>query len=118
MDVRKHTEQQLHKFNLLQKGTRIVVAVSGGPDSMALFHLLHRICLDWEMELVAAHLNHRFRPVESEAEAQLVQALADQLDRPFEYAEVDMPAIIAETKENSQAAARAKRYAFFKQVCD
>lgn len=117
MDVMNHTEQQLLKHQLLTKGTRLVAAVSGGPDSMALFHVLHQICLAKELDLVAVHVNHRFRVEESKEEAELVRSFVTQLGRQMNLAEFDLPSYIAKTGENSQAAARKKRYGFFRQIC-
>lgn len=101
---------------LWQAGETIIVAVSGGPDSVALLHLLQRIAPNDGLRLVAAHVNHGFRGEESDREAELVQALCRELDVPCETAVIDMPGYIAATGLNAQAAAREKRYAFLHQI--
>lgn len=101
---------------LWERGDTIIVAVSGGPDSVALLDLLHRLRDDEELRLVAAHVDHGFRGEESAAEAELVRRFAENLGVPFESVFIDMPGYIEETGKNSQAAAREKRYEFLHQV--
>ncbi|MBP3967223.1 tRNA lysidine(34) synthetase TilS [Paenibacillus sp. DLE-14] len=101
---------------LWQPGETVVVAVSGGPDSMALLHLLHRLSGQERLTLVAAHVDHGFRGEESAREAESVRQYAALLGIPCETALFNLPAYIEETRMNAQAAAREKRYAFLHQV--
>ncbi|RIE01679.1 tRNA lysidine(34) synthetase TilS [Cohnella faecalis] len=95
-----------------QKGETLVAAVSGGPDSMALLHMLCRWRDEEPFPLVAAHVNHMFRGAESAAEAVLVRSTAERWGAVAETADIDLPAYIAETGMNPQEAARERRYAF------
>lgn len=99
-------------------GQTVVVAVSGGPDSMALLHILWRMAQAQAkpQRLIAAHVNHRFRGAEAEAEAELVQQTASAWGISYEAAVIDVPRFIEETGMNAQAAARVKRYEFLRQV--
>jgi len=97
-------------------GATVVAAVSGGPDSMALLHLLRAMADEEPFRIVAAHVNHQFRGAESDAEAELVRRVAGEWGIPFESAELGMPAYLSESGENAQAAAREKRYEFLKEV--
>ncbi|BBH23328.1 tRNA(Ile)-lysidine synthase [Paenibacillus baekrokdamisoli] len=101
---------------LWSAGDTIVVAISGGPDSTALLHMLHRLAPSEQIRLVAAHVNHGFRPEESAREAEAVRQLADELGIVYESIILDMPAYIEETGMNAQAAAREKRFAFLHEV--
>ncbi|URN95995.1 MAG: tRNA lysidine(34) synthetase TilS [Candidatus Pristimantibacillus lignocellulolyticus] len=103
---------------LWEPGSTIVVAVSGGPDSMALLHILHSIASRDSLQLVVAHVNHGFRPEESAAEYQLVRQVAEQLALICEYTELDMPLYLEQNTINSQAASRQRRYAFLYEVCE
>lgn len=95
----------------------IVVAVSGGPDSVALLHVLSEISrLHTPLQLVCAHVHHGFRPQESDAEADMVRAFASALHIPFEMIRVDVPAYIKTSGKGSQEAARELRYEFLHDV--
>ncbi|NBD28067.1 tRNA lysidine(34) synthetase TilS [Paenibacillus glycinis] len=97
---------------LWSPGDTLVVAVSGGPDSMALLHLLHRLSAPERLTLVAAHVDHGFRGEESAREAETVRQYAAALGVPCESTFIDMPAYIEESRMNGQAASREKRYAY------
>ncbi|EFM10873.1 tRNA(Ile)-lysidine synthetase [Paenibacillus curdlanolyticus YK9] len=101
---------------LWQQGDTIVIAVSGGPDSMMLLHLMHRIATADRLKLVAAHVDHGFRGAESTAEGEQVRAFAEQLGIAFEAVKLDMPTYIEETGMNGQLASRLRRYEFLHQV--
>lgn len=108
------------KYGLWSPGDCIVVAVSGGPDSVALLHGLHRIALepDSPLKLVCAHVNHGFRGAESDAEAEFVRGIADELGIPFELGVYDVPAYMEESGLSVQTAAREKRYEFLRRVAE
>lgn len=105
-----------HTERLWQRGETIVVAVSGGPDSSALLHALHRLADPEGIRLVAAHVDHGFRGEESAQEAEMVRAFAGRLGVPFETVRLDLPVYIEETRMNAQAAARKLRYDFLHEV--
>ncbi|WP_054956734.1 tRNA lysidine(34) synthetase TilS [Paenibacillus dakarensis] len=93
-------------------GDVIVVAVSGGPDSVALLHVLHEISShSTPLQLVCAHVHHGFRQ-ESDEEALMVQRLAESLGIAVETAYIDVPAYMEESGKGVQEAARDKRYEF------
>ncbi|QHW32132.1 tRNA lysidine(34) synthetase TilS [Paenibacillus rhizovicinus] len=105
-------EELAREEGLWTPGDTVVVAVSGGPDSMALLHLLHRLSGRERLSLVAAHVDHGFRGEESAREAESVRQFSAALGIPCESTYIDMPAYIEESRMNSQAASREKRYAF------
>lgn len=111
-DIRNAFIRQAAEREMWRHGDTIVVAVSGGPDSMALMHLLHSVSSEQELTLIAAHVNHGFRGEESERELQAVARYAQSLGIPCETATLDMPSYIEENRLNLQAAAREKRYEF------
>ncbi|MDF2724722.1 MAG: tRNA(Ile)-lysidine synthetase, partial [Paenibacillus sp.] len=112
MELLKKVESIIRQERLAEAGERIVVAVSGGPDSMALLHILHALSADMRFELIVSHINHGFRPTESEEEARIVADFAARLGVRCEIGRFDLPDYIAQTGMNAQAAAREKRYAF------
>ena len=92
----------------LVTGERVVVAVSGGLDSMVLLHLLRFGPGLPRLELVAAHFDHRMRP-DSGEDARWVEGLARAWEVPVEVGGAETPLI-------SEAAAREARYAFLEAV--
>lgn len=108
------------KYDLWSAHDCIVVAVSGGPDSVALLHALHHIAEEpgSSIRLVCAHVNHGFRGAESDAEAEFVREIAGRLGIPFELGNYDVPAFIEETGMSLQTAAREKRYEFLHSIAD
>lgn len=106
----------LARHHLLQPGKSVVAAVSGGPDSLCLLHLLARLRETGGPAVHVAHLDHGFRGAQSAAEAQVVAHIARAWGMPATIEYADVPALAAETGDNRQAAARAARYAFLGRV--
>lgn len=103
-----------HSFQLENKN--IVVAVSGGPDSLALLHYLWRLKDTRNIAIVAAHVDHMFRGQESLEDALFVKAFCEENAIPFEMERINVPEIIEQSGLNSQTAARQARYQFFAKV--
>lgn len=108
------------EHKLWSPGDVIITAVSGGPDSTILLHILNEISHDPDLKLslVCAHVNHGFRGQESDEEAEFVRRLAEELNIPFELGVFDIPAYMKESGKGGQEAAREKRYEFLHQVAD
>jgi tRNA(Ile)-lysidine synthase len=70
----------LTRYSMLSPGDRVGVAVSGGADSVALLHILHRLAARFEIKLAAVHVNHHLRGEESDQDERFVRQLADSLD--------------------------------------
>jgi len=98
--------------NLLSPGDRVVVGVSGGPDSMGLLYLLHQLSSELRLKLVVANLHHGFRK-EADREVLLVRNTSRQWNLPYYGARVDVPVLQEKTGLSSQEAARWARYHFF-----
>ncbi|WP_056969752.1 tRNA lysidine(34) synthetase TilS [Lacticaseibacillus thailandensis] len=96
----------------LPRGTRVLVAVSGGADSMALLTLLAQSADTSGLQVGVVHINHQLRP-SAGREAALVQAYAQQLDVPCTV--VAWP-VAAHPANGVEAAARAFRYTTFARV--
>ena len=101
----------IEKHRLLQEGDRVLAAVSGGPDSLCLLHLLRSLAAHYRLSLIVAHLDHRIRP-EARQEAEAVRRIARSWRLPFEGAAVDVPAYRARRKLSPSEASRIVRYRF------
>lgn len=110
------TKRTIERYNMLSPGDRVIVAVSGGPDSVCLLRVLHALARDLDLTLHVAHLDHRFRGEESAAEARFVEGLAKDLDLSAACESRDVPAYCAERGLSAQAGAREVRYTFLRQI--
>ena len=105
----------IERYRMLRPGERVVVAVSGGPDSVALLRALYELRGDLDMELIVAHLDHRMRP-SSRDDARFVAELAASLKLPLESREADVPALLQREKLSPEEGARRARYRFLREV--
>jgi tRNA(Ile)-lysidine synthase len=102
---------------MLERGDRVLVAVSGGPDSVALLDLLVLLQPRYGIELHVAHLNHMLRP-EAVEEADFVRALAADRGLPITVGSADVRAIAACDKLSIEHAARNARRQFLLRTAD
>ena len=99
--------QMMQAKGYFNRHKKILVAVSGGADSMSLLHFLYNHQKDLEIQLGIAHVNHKQRQ-ESEHEEAYLRHWAEEHKVPFHYS--------AFSGKFSETAARTFRYEFFKQV--
>ena len=105
-------EEVLSRYDLLQTQKKIILAVSGGVDSVVLFHLMQDIPEERRPEIVVVHINHELRP-EAKQEEDFVQQLASGYGisfHTFTWLKSDHP------ESGIEEAARTIRYTFFKKV--
>ncbi len=100
-------------FGLLDPGDRVLVGLSGGPDSIALLHILHRLQDDLDISLAAIYLNHLLRPRSAKKEADFCRSLCESLAVIFHYEEADVSAYAAENNMGIEEAAREVRYRIY-----
>ena len=93
---------------LFERGQHVLVAVSGGPDSIALLSLLHQLKRSWRLTLTAVHFNYGLRGDESDADQTFVESVCGRLDIPLRT----MPLEVGNRArgQSLQAAARDLRY--------
>lgn len=110
-------EKFIQKHQLIEKGTTVVVGVSGGPDSIALLHFLWVNRLKWDLDLIGVHVDHMFRGKQSEEDYKFVQDYCRLLHVTFEGTQVNVPFYQKQNDHtNAQDAARECRYQFFDQM--
>ena len=99
-------------------GSRLVVGVSGGIDSMVLLHLLINMAGETVFSLFVAHLDHGLRGEEAERDARFVEMMAEKWGIPIEAGKEDVSTIAKKEKLPVQVAARKARYDFFDRVME
>ncbi|MDB4895668.1 MAG: cell cycle protein [Firmicutes bacterium] len=99
----------IRRHRMLTEGDRVVVAVSGGPDSAALLHVLHRLAGEFQVELHVFHMDHALRGDASAADAHYVAELARELGLPCTVVTLK-PGFIKGLSGSLQANARSVRY--------
>ncbi|MFH1245053.1 MAG: tRNA lysidine(34) synthetase TilS [Candidatus Omnitrophota bacterium] len=104
-------EGTIRKFNMLTPGDRVLIALSGGPDSVALAYLLKKMEKKWRLYLHLAHLNHMLRK-DAGLDAEFARKIAKRLCLPLSYEEVCVRDFAREEKLSVEEAARKARYNF------
>src|SRR5262245_3536825 len=101
------------RHKLWRPDTRIIAALSGGSDSVALLLLLRDLHNAGDLGLAAAaHLNHSMRGRDSDADEEFCRLLCARLGVPFATARVDVPALAKADRVSIEVAARRARHAF------
>jgi tRNA(Ile)-lysidine synthase len=111
----KQISQFIRANNLFATGDTLVVAVSGGADSVALLDILVSL-RDLRLKLVVAHLNHMLRGEESAGDEEFVRNLAESYGLPFVLRRADVEEIARQERRSLEDAGRSARYALFDEV--
>jgi len=109
-------EQTIAAHRMFNPQDSVLVGVSGGPDSVALLHVLIALVPRFSLKLGVAHLNHGLRRRDSDDDAKFVESLAGKFDLPFYLRNVDVHKYRLEYGLSLEEAARRVRYAFFMDV--
>jgi tRNA(Ile)-lysidine synthase len=110
----KNIEQALKR--LIASGDKVLVGVSGGADSIALLHVLHRFSEIQNYSLIVAHINHLARGKDSDDDAGFVESVAEKLKLPFYLKKINVGVERLKLKTSFQDAARIIRYQFFEET--
>ncbi len=103
---------------MLERGDHVLVSVSGGADSMALLVCLHDFARGMGLQLTVAHLNHRLRGEEADADEEFVRSQSETLGWAFVCDRIDVAGQAARKKRNLEEVAREARYAFLRRMAD
>lgn len=109
-------EGSIQRQQLLPAGQKILVAVSGGVDSMVLLHVLNTLAPNRRWQLTVAHFNHQLRGRSSDADEKFVRKTAAALKLPFVAERADVKAFAKKSKLSIEMAARKLRHEFFARV--
>ena len=111
-------KKNIVKYELLQKGDKIVVGISGGADSICLVHILLALKDEFEIEIYGVHINHGIRKETARRDEEYVRAFCEKYRIPFFCFERDIPKIAKQEKLSEEEAGRKIRYECFREVLE
>lgn len=105
----------IKKYNMIEDGDKIILGVSGGPDSISMLNILNEIKHDLNFEIYVAHVNHMIREEAIDDEI-YVQNYCKKNNIQFFAKRVDVQQIASEQKKGTEETGRKVRYEFFDEV--
>ena len=105
----------IKKYNMINEGDKIVIGVSGGPDSITLLNVLNKFKEKLNIKIYVAHINHMIR-AEADEETEYVKEFCNRLDVEFFCKKIDAQGEAKKLKIGTEEAGRNIRYAFFEEV--
>ena len=104
------------KYNMISASDTVLVALSGGADSVSLLHILLSLKNELGFNIAAAHVNHMIRGKEADRDELFVRSLCDKLNISLKIGRFNIPEISKKTGESEELCGRRKRYEFFEQT--
>lgn len=119
MDLVHRVLRTVRMYRMVSQGGRVLVALSGGADSIAMVHLLRELEKTGVLTIAGvAHFNHRLRGAAADADERFCRDVAASLDLPIEVDSTDVRALAAAEGRSLEDAARTARYAFLEAAAD
>jgi tRNA(Ile)-lysidine synthase len=115
-DLEILVRKTIRKYGMLAGGEHVLVAVSGGADSAALLLCLHSLLSEFRLTLTVAHLNHKIRGAEADADEDFVRTMSAGLGLPFISETIDIKQQAQIQKQNIEELARHVRYDFLRRA--
>jgi len=114
--ILRTVRQTIASHRMLAAGDSVLIAVSGGPDSVTLAHVLHTLTAEYRLRLAIAHLNHCLRGKDADRDAEFVADFARRLDVPFYIGKKDVRHFQRSARLSLEEAARKVRYKHFEEI--
>ena len=113
--------ETIKKYNMVENGEKVVLAVSGGPDSICMLDILNDIkndeTIDMNFEIVVAHVNHMIRK-EAEEDEKYVKKYCEENQIEFYSKSIDVQKMANNNKIGLEEAGRKARYDFFDEILE
>lgn len=107
------------KYNMLSKGDRVLIGVSGGADSIALLEFFVSVKEKYDLDICVAHIEHGIRGEDSVNDAEFVKNYCKKLGVNFYLKTIDAPNLAKKAKMGVEEYSRMARYDFFNTIeCD
>ncbi|MBE7036815.1 MAG: tRNA lysidine(34) synthetase TilS [Ruminococcaceae bacterium] len=118
IDMLTKVKKIINRYGLLQPEEKVLVALSGGADSVCLLSVLKELSEELQISLFAAHLNHGLRGKESDGDEEFVRKLCAEWNVPLFVRRADVAARAKESKCGLEEAGRHERYSFFREISE
>lgn len=119
LKMKEKVIETIKKYNLINNGDKIVLGVSGGPDSISMLDILNKIRNDIDMnlkfEIVVAHINHMIRE-EAKNDELYVKKYCEKYNIEFYSKSIDVKKLANTNKIGTEEAGRNARYEFFDEI--
>ena len=113
MDLIKKIKKNISANSLINEKDRILVGLSGGPDSIFLLYILHNY---FNNQLIIAHINHKLRGVDSDLDEKFVRTISQKLKIPLYVIREDIRKLSNENKKSIEEVGREVRFSFFDKI--
>ena len=117
-DILKKVKDTVLEYDMFHAGDRLLVAVSGGPDSVALLHVLCDLKASYGLEIGVAHMNHGLRGDAADHDETFVRSLSRDMALPFYSVKKDVAIYGKKKKLSLEEAGRQLRYAFLGETAE
>lgn len=111
-------EKTVSRYNMLSKGDTVIIALSGGADSVSLLYALNSLKEKYSLNLKAAHMNHNLRGEEALRDENFCRKICEEKGVELFVKSVDINAVAEKEKISTELAGRNERYKFFGELSE
>ena len=108
--------ETIKKYNLINSGDKIVLGVSGGPDSIAMLDILNQLKDEMNFEIYVVHINHNIRGKDADEDEEYVKKYCENYNIKCFSKKIDVPTIAQNEKIGTEEAGRKVRYEYFDEI--
>lgn len=114
--MKQKVKETIKKYNLINSGDRIVLGVSGGPDSIAMLDILRQLRDEIKFEIYVVHINHNIRGKDADEDEEYVKKYCENYNIKCFSKKIDVPTIAKNEKIGTEEAGRKVRYEYFDEI--
>lgn len=114
--MKEKVKEIIKKYNLINTGDKIVLGVSGGPDSIAMLDILRQLKSEMKFEIYVVHINHSIRGEDADEDEEYVKNYCRKYEIECFTKKIDVPTIARTEKIGTEEAGRKVRYEYFEEI--